>query len=388
MTHYMTNDMGNFGRSMVNEIYTQAKYISSLSNAERKKNDEEEEKAKDVNVVHASSLGVCPHLKAAELKAEEGVSSSFNWKNRNLFLNDGHLHEEMTARYLQGLIDSGRINGSLVRNQRVPSFKVEIGDTKYTVIGEADMILTTEDGPLVIEHKAIRHKSFVEYSKYDKPAPKRYLTQLATYIKALKANGGFLIFKDRDTSELLALPGFDTLEEADAYFSSSIHLIEMALNGVLTKKISDECDWCPLVTDCFNLYTEGKYNKTDKTVVEINFNEETDSLAIDAAGIAYELSKAKKMEKIASDRAREYKKKLKTWMQNSKVDKLVSIFDNFEVPVTFVRNSGRFTLSKEAKKKQKELIEQGVLTQERSPGYSYLNVGKVVNYDEEESDKA
>jgi hypothetical protein len=198
---------------------------------------------------HASDLGGCQ--KRIYLNKLNKIS--YNNDARNNFLMDGHLHEKSILDYISSVNSSNfKIEPCVNEMQLQKKFD------NFTLVGHPDAIGTVTDNGFLIECKAVSNETW-KLCK-DNIISDVWYGQIQTYLYLLNLKVGYLIVKNRSTSDILMPFRFEYDEE---YFTHRIKglnniaysILENATESVPTKEHSDskhkECSVCPYWNDCW-----------------------------------------------------------------------------------------------------------------------------------------
>lgn len=125
------------------------------------------------------------------------------------------------------------------------------------IFGFADAVIQWKEDQPVVEIKTMKEESFM-YRKYAKP-PNYHLMQLIIYMKVLGKRLGILLYENKNTHELHAIPVEPTPEYiawADYAFNWMKEVRAQWESGVIPKKPyrsnSKVCKTCPLVNACMS----------------------------------------------------------------------------------------------------------------------------------------
>ena len=216
---------------------------------------------------HGSDWGKCRRMIQYNIMFPEKISS-----DKDKFFFDGHLHEESIIRALRSMgyfIDftydqiNEKINnvpGSLLFNNiplnfNIASYAHQDKFVNIQTVVHPDGIITHNKEKVLIECKAVKNYSFPKYKEGF--IPPTYFGQMQAYLHVFKLERGFLIVKNRDTSDISP----PLLVKADPEFVKK-KIIELTgiIKGLLEDKLikrpydnnkNFECKYCTYKERCW-----------------------------------------------------------------------------------------------------------------------------------------
>jgi CRISPR/Cas system-associated exonuclease Cas4 (RecB family) len=218
--------------------------------------DEEAEKKFDEEgtvLVHASELGRCPVYLHAKYS---GKANNRSFSNK-VFLHDGFVHEDDTAAMIVKILPEDMIlrRGTSIRVELAPNILL-VGTLDIEGVNDAGEV------PWVIEHKAVKHDTFISYEDAPSTIPVWYHVQLAIYMVDRNAESGLLLIKDRNEGNFLHVQM--TRERAEALYKEYTERVVKIIEGkydLMHQETTYECSFCSMARSCFGKAVTGETKK-------------------------------------------------------------------------------------------------------------------------------
>lgn len=173
----------------------------------------------------------------------------------NMFLYDGHLHEELTRTLLgmDYIISSKDKEVKITRNVTLPNGEI----CPIIIVGHIDLILETSNYKFIVELKAV--KQWTIKNKYEKGIiPATYYGQCQFYMEAENVDYSLLFFKNRTTSNIyfpfLIKRNPEYINTRFMYLGMIMYAMdnELIIPREYTKKSCDGCKFCKYQNLCWS----------------------------------------------------------------------------------------------------------------------------------------
>jgi CRISPR/Cas system-associated exonuclease Cas4 (RecB family) len=167
------------------------------------------------------------------------------------------------ANMKNGVMGHERVLGTALKNSGIcVDIEFEVSqngnDGSLLLGGFCDGLVNWKNEDCVVELKTCNNEAF-EYRKNSNKAKTGHIEQLLLYMKVLKKSNGVILYENKNTHELLAIPVIIN-DNYKKWVNNTFEWMEVVKQSWKDKQMpmkpyrsnSKVCKGCPLKTDCFN----------------------------------------------------------------------------------------------------------------------------------------